>query len=294
MLLRTWVGRLDASDEHGDDLCFATLEPQLVVNNPEPYNSGTRLSTCRTATMLKPQYSLAHHVCLEILFVLTYTIRPSYRKHGFVAVALPALYALCFTKLTGATPGAFIDMGLGARLGQILLFSSNDFLLHNAQQEYRAIGDTRDIPSAPFLTRLRWAIQVWANPRGIGWTHEAKGLPPKTKETSRARFIKDLVVELVLWMAAYDVNKWILRQSPYYTQGQKLEGWQSLWRLSACGYAFNIIIKLGIQRSQLALICSCLGVTEPRDWPQTFGSLKYTYSLATFWGYVIAFHSDLL
>ena len=239
--------------------------------------------------MLKPQYTLAHHVCLELLFVLTYTIRPSYRKYGFVTVAVPALYAVCFMKLSGATPGAFIDMGLGARLGQILLFSSNDFLLHNAQKEYRAIGDTRDISSTPFPTRLRWAVQVWANPRGIGWTHEAKGLPSKPRETSRARFMTSMAIELVLWMSAYDLNKWALRQSPYYTQGQRLEGGQLLWRLSACGYAFGIIIKLGMQRAQLALICMSLGLTEPRDWPQTFGSLKYSYSLATFWGFVLTF-----
>ena len=40
----------------------------------------------------------------------------------------------------------------------------------------------REINAKPFLAKLVWSVQVWTNPRGVGWSHEAPGLRKSIKD----------------------------------------------------------------------------------------------------------------
>ena len=40
----------------------------------------------------------------------------------------------------------------------------------------------KEINAKPFLYKLIWSLQVWTNPRGIGWSHQAPGLKKSVKE----------------------------------------------------------------------------------------------------------------
>ena len=37
-----------------------------------------------------------------------------------------------------------------------------------------------EIRSAPLIQRLKWSWDIWTNPRGVGWSHEAPGLQRET------------------------------------------------------------------------------------------------------------------
>ena len=236
--------------------------------------------------MHKPQFTLGHQFVLEGLFVLCYAIDYRYRKHAFAVLLAASTYAAFFMNRIGSTPFPLSDLYLGMRGFAVLLFTSADLFLRDAQKEYRRIGDKRDIPSLPFRSRLWWAFQLAYNPRGINWNVEVTGIPPKPTEKTRSEFISASFRKLGLWLVLDEVNVWILKQNPYFAPNPNVQGWQRLWKAYTCGYAFVTITQLSLNYCWTMIILSALGFTEPSDWVMPFDSLKYTYTLANFWGYV--------
>ena len=182
------------------------------------------------------------------------------------------------------TPLPLGDMAFGMRGFSLLLYTSSDLLIRDAQKEYRKVGDKRDIPSLPFRSRLWWAFQLAYNPRAINWTNEVSGLPSKPQEKTRLEFIRATFGRACFWIVLDEANKWVLRRNPYFTQNPDIQGWQWLWRLYSCGYAFNVMTELTLHYCWVMGLVVLLGFTHPSDWPMPCGSLSHTYSLATFWG----------
>jgi len=238
------------------------------------------------STMAKPQLTFLHYVCIELLPIFAYTVPSRYRKLAFAAIAIPTLYVIFFMKIAGTAPFTHIlDIGIGMRLAAILLYGVNDLIIHDAQAEYRRIGDKTDVSTRPFLSRLWWSFQVYVNPRGVGWTQELSGLPPKPKESSRYRFLRFLALDLIRLLIIWDINGLIMRINPYYTREQRVEGFERLWRLTySPGYAINLMVQISMEQSVVAILCLAMGYTRPDEWRPIFGSLKETYSLAKFWG----------
>ena len=235
--------------------------------------------------MANPQYNFGHHALIELFFIFVYTVRnPTRQKLAFLVLCGLVVHALLFRRMVGLTPLPFRDMAAGMRLTTLLVYASNDLLLHNALKDYRYLGDKRDMATEPFFSRLWWSAQVWANPRGVGWTHELKGLPPKPAKTTRLRFIVYLVADLLFWLVVYDLHKIILRRNPYYTREQHVEGWQKLWRLHSFGYGINMMAEVIMCFRLIAIGAIALGLSKPEGWPAPFGSLKDTHSLSSFWG----------
>ena len=250
-----------------------------------------------THQMTRPRYTLGHHVLLEALFILLYAV-PRLRKLRFILLLLPIAYIFFFMRLPDATPYPYFDMALGNRFGTILLLSSADFLLlrRDPQEEYRSTEDKRDISRLPFHKRLWWALQVWGNPRGVGWTHQVQsGLPSRPTETSRSRFILKLGREVLTSLILYDINKAFLRRNPFFdprtvdsiASFNGLWGHRGLWRIhAAIGYSFNLRLEMNHTHKIVALGCLLAGFTQPQDWPDLFGPLSDTYTLGGFWGFV--------
>ena len=236
--------------------------------------------------MAKPQLTMLHYVSIELIYLFAYTVPSRYRKLVFAAIAIPILHVIFFMKIAGTAPFTHIlDIGIGMRLAAILVYAFNDFIIHDAQAQYRHLGDKSDISTRPFLSRLWWSFQVYINPRGVGWTQELSGLPPKPTETSRYRFLRFLVLDLIRLFIIWDINGLIMRINPYYTRDQKAEGFERLWRLTySPGYAINLMIQLTMEQRMGAILCLALGYTRPDEWRPVFGSLKETYTLARFWG----------
>ena len=247
--------------------------------------------------MPQPQYTLWYHFLLEALFIVLYAL-PGLGQLRFAILLLPIAYVVFFMRLPDTTPYPYFDMALGNRFGAILLMASADFLLlrRDPLEEYKALEDKRNIPRLPFHKRLWWAVQVWGNPRGVGWTHEVKsGLPPRPTETSRPRFILKLVREIFTSFVLYDMNKFFLRRNPFFdprtvdsiASFNGLWGRRALWRIhAAIGYSLNLRMEMNHTHKVLALSCLLAGFTKPQDWPDLFGPLSETYTLGDFWGFV--------
>ena len=232
---------------------------------------------------VKPQFTFLHYACIETISILAYAIPSKYRKLGFLTLAIPVFYVFAFMKTSGVAPVPLGDIGVGTRLVSLVLYASTDFLLHDAQKEYRPTSNNEDISKKPFLSRLWWAFQVWGNPRGVGWTQEVKGLPPKPRETFRLRFIGSLLVNLAFALVAHEVNWAIIRRNPYFKQSQHVEGWEWLWRIGTVGYGLNVLIQMQVHAAILAIICLFLGFTEPKDWPPHYRSITDAYTVSRTW-----------
>jgi len=232
------------------------------------------------------KFTVGHHLLLESLFVLCYVIDNRYRKFALPALFTSVFYAAFFMSRVGMNPLPLGDLAFGMRAFTMLLFTSTDLVIRDAQKEYRRIGDKRDVPSLPFRSRLWWAFQLVYNPRGVNWNVEVPGLPPKPSAKTRGQFAIASLRRLCVLIVLDELNKWVLRANPYFTQAQDVQGWQWLWRMYSCGYAFNTWIELSMNYCWFMAFVSALGFTEPSDWPMPFGSITDTYSLAMFWGYV--------
>jgi len=236
--------------------------------------------------MAKPQLTMQHYACIELLPIFSYTLPSRYRKLAFTAIAVPVLYVIFFMRIAGTAPFThLLDIGIGMRIAAILVYAFNDLILHDAQAEYRRIGNKTDISTRPFFSRLWWSFQVYINPRGVGWTQEVSGLAPKPTETSRYRFIGLLVFDLFKLFIIWDINGLIMRMNPYYTREQRVGGFERLWRLTySPGYAINLMIQATMEQRMAAVLCLALGFTRPEEWRPVHGSLTEAYTLARFWG----------
>lgn len=241
----------------------------------------------------KPQFTILHYLCIEAISILSYTIPSQYRNLGFFALAIPAFCIFAFFKTSGVGPVPLADIGIGTRTVSLVLYASTDFLLHDAQKEYRRTGDSQDISKRPFLARLWWAFQVWGNPRGVGWTQEVRGLPSKPKETSRLRFIGSMLVKLAVALVAQEINWAVIRRNPFFKRSQHAEGWEWLWRLGTVSYGLNVLIQMQIHVTILAIVCLSLGFTEPKDWPPHYRPITNAYTVSRTWRSVKAAHVQL-
>ncbi|KAF8149479.1 membrane bound O-acyl transferase family-domain-containing protein [Crassisporium funariophilum] len=233
----------------------------------------------------RQKYHIILSFVVEGLSILAFAAKPSpYRKGFFIPIIFIVLYSLLFTSIeVGGVPE---NIGVGSRLMTALFFASTNILLSDVQRELRIVGQKIDISEAPFLSRLWWGITLWGNPRGVNYAHEpTRSLPPRPTHTSRPKFILSQLLWTALYLVAYDLARLVNRANPYNaTEVPTITGYQWLWRFAAFGYLINILIIMEIEYMLASIVSVILGITSPRDWPATYGSLLDAYTVRRFWG----------
>jgi hypothetical protein len=236
----------------------------------------------------KPNLNLAWWILAEALYILALTVKPTRRRWRwllFTAILSISTYALAFYRTD------FRHLGLGergicSRLPILVSFASSNLLLCEPQKELRFIGQKpKNISDAPFLSRLWWALLVWANPRGINLAHEpTTHLPPRPKQTTRAGFVLAQVQSILLFLLLLDIVGAMNRANPYFTKDiPVVVGLQRLWWLAGFGFAATIWIWLSIEYMLVAIVLVMLGVSSPSDCPAYFGSPFDGYTVRRIW-----------
>lgn len=227
-------------------------------------------------------YGVAH--CAVILAL---AVRPTrYRWLLFLPAASIYLY-LPFKTTTG---DATTDLGIGSALICQLLFAADYILVTEVQRELRLVAQTRPITSSGFFERLRWAINLFFSPRGIGWMHAPSVIPRPPQSTSRSLFVRNRIVEGILCVffeltvyfmnvtnpAMIDVEKGSSRQYGLYYQAMGVLGF------ALAGYA-----RINVLFCVTSVAAVVFGLSEPKDWPDLFGSIWEAYSVRRFWRFVV-------
>ncbi|KAF8186626.1 membrane bound O-acyl transferase family-domain-containing protein [Pholiota molesta] len=191
------------------------------------------------------------------------------------------------TKTTTGNPA--VDLGLGsAILTQLLNSISVVFLAHpdTLQDIYHLQAGT--ITSAPLKKRIKWALHLYVNPRGIGWAHESRCTPPRvSSSTPRRAFIlrqlKRAVFSIILECVAYTMNA----SNPFLTYNSGgLTGAPFIWRALGVGaFAGAGYARINSMHCLLSALVVGMGYSAPDRWPNLFGSPLQAWSVTRFWRY---------
>lgn len=192
------------------------------------------------------------------------------------------------TKTTTGNPP--VDLGIGsAILTQLLNAISIVFLIHPDTLQDIYHRQTGNITGGPLKERIKWALNLYVNPRGIGWAYESRCTPPRVaSSTSRRAFVlrqlKRAVFCIILECAAYTMNA----SNPFLTYNSSgLTGAPFIWRaLGVAGFAGAGYARINSMHCLLSAIVVGMGYSAPERWPNLFGSPIQAWSVTRFWRYV--------
>ncbi|KAK7535389.1 membrane bound O-acyl transferase family-domain-containing protein [Phyllosticta citribraziliensis] len=143
-----------------------------------------------------------------------------------------------------------------------------------------------------FRQRFLWAFKlVMVYHRGVGWTHEVKGVPPHSKPYSRWNFVAQQISLACL-------STLIIKAGKAYVSSSRFGNSDPLAR----SYFFSepLWYQLSMSFCTLCLICApfillastaysvgvALGIWRPEDCPPIWGSWSDSYTVRKLWGTV--------
>ncbi|KAJ7617616.1 membrane bound O-acyl transferase family-domain-containing protein [Mycena polygramma] len=174
-----------------------------------------------------------------------------------------------------------------------LLNASDYILLTDVQRELRKLpatqadsgGGREHIEEAPLARRLRWALDLFLSPRGVGWTHSPKRyLPSPGNNVSKRLFIRRRLGTLVRAVLLLDVLNLYVRWSPAYRTGLRMVGWPVELYVQSDVCALTAYAILEIPHCLLSIMAVATGVSAPEDWPPLFGRVAEGTNVRNFWG----------
>ncbi|KAJ7690228.1 membrane bound O-acyl transferase family-domain-containing protein, partial [Mycena rosella] len=181
-----------------------------------------------------------------------------------------------------------------------LLMSSDHILLTDVQRELillpavdvsrarRMASNHRrkNIENAPLAQRVRWAMNLFLNPRGVGWAHEPRAAlsPPPPPTTPRTAFLARQLAQLFAALLVLDLANLHARRNPAFRLQTGLAAAGLPWRvLGTLVWAAGAAATFSLVHSTASIVCVALRVSRPCDWPPLFGSLADMRSVRTFW-----------
>ncbi|KAJ7628182.1 membrane bound O-acyl transferase family-domain-containing protein [Mycena polygramma] len=173
-----------------------------------------------------------------------------------------------------------------------LLNASDYILLTDVQRELRKLpatqadsaGRCENIEEAPLAQRLRWALDLFLSPRGVGWTHSPKRyLPSPGNSISKHLFLRRRLRTLVRAVLLLDVLNLYVRWNPAFRTSLRTVGWLELYAVSAvCPLTAYAILE--IPHCLLSFMAVATRISAPEDWPPLFGHIGEASNVRNFWG----------
>lgn len=193
-------------------------------------------------------------------------------------------FDIIYTQTTGSKEG---NVALGsAIIGQF--FIAIDYLLLSPSEDLRDLDDkdTSKITEKSFKKRALWALKLYANPRGIGCSHEPAHLPLRpSPSTPRWKFVASRFSRFIVYLFLCSMTQKALVSNPGLTSpGMVISEASFYWRvLGVACFGLAAICSISAVQSALAIICVGSGISSPDRWPLLFGSLLDAWSIQRFW-----------
>ncbi|KAF8887536.1 membrane bound O-acyl transferase family-domain-containing protein [Infundibulicybe gibba] len=197
---------------------------------------------------------------------------------------LAALHAYMLTTRTDRTGEPMVDYHIGVGVTFLLLNASDYLFVTHAQRDLHRLDQKTPIPALPYLGRLRWALDLVLNPRGVNWTFGTARL--EYSQQRRWEFVRAQLRRAVGCFVVYDIASLADRARTVYLAGRELDGAEwFFWRtVGVLIFWASSRTAISITHTLLSVIAVVLGISQPRDWPKLFGPWWKLDSVGAIWG----------
>lgn len=177
-----------------------------------------------------------------------------------------------------------------------LLPAASDYiLLTDVQREFHRMEDstgrrlrrsersTRPIEHSSLFLRIKWALDLFLNARGIGWAHALRHLRTLHR-APRATFLALQIARLCTALLLSDLANLHARWNPAFCAHLGMASAGLAWRVvSPVGWAVSAASAMSLPHYTASIVAVALGLSRPQDWPPLFGGLADVVSVRKFW-----------
>ena len=221
----------------------------------------------------------------QLIYFCALVVKPSpYRPLFMLPVTLATIYFFRST-LQYHSPLEY-SYASGALVQ--FISASNYILVTDVQRKLFKKGQKEPAHRLPLLDRIKWAVELYFNRRGTGWSFEpTHALPPlPLPSITRTKFVMQELRALALDVAWYEVLMTYTRSNPSFAvNGYSLGADGIFWRTAnVLAVGTTAIVSIRAPYRVLSILCVLTGISEPQDWVPLFGNLYDAYTLRNFWG----------
>ena len=219
----------------------------------------------------------------QCLLIAGLVVRPSpYRWMLWPLIA--SINCYCFFRC----PPSETPTSDGLRLCALALYvfvASDYILLTDVQRELRLVDEDELISDSRLWLRVKWGLRLFFNPRGVGWAHRSRSVPPPRRDLTRLAF----VFSQLGWLAAYiliaDAASIMMRADPFFVKNALPFAQQPLlWRCwGVVLFAISSTTGVSIVHTVFSVIFVATGLSNPHMWPPLFGNWLDAYTVRRFW-----------
>lgn len=159
-----------------------------------------------------------------------------------------------------------------------LLMASDYMILTDTHRELKKTAQKGSVADLSFTERLKWAVNLYCSPRGVGWVHERRltMLPVQ----SRREFLFKKTVSTLGKFIIFDTFTYLNKIYPPY---QEHEHWL-LWRcLNFLALVVPASSFIDMVYGFASIIAVGTYVSEPEEWPPLFGKWLDAYTVRRLW-----------
>lgn len=231
-------------------------------------------------------YYFTCYAAAQCFLLCALTVRPSRYRWTFFPLTA-GLNLCCYFLTPRPTDDDFTNMGIRCSLITYIAVASDYILLTDVQRNLFLIGQREPISNAGFKARLKWALQLFTSPRGVGWTHEPTSSLPHHPKLTRVQFLVSKLGWLVVLLLLSDVSSILIRANPFLSRDTiPLVEQPLLWRfLGASLIATTSALSLIIPHILCSMFAVGTGLSKPDMWPHIMGRWSDAYTIRRFWGY---------
>ncbi|KAJ3928759.1 MAG: membrane bound O-acyl transferase family-domain-containing protein [Lentinula lateritia] len=204
------------------------------------------------------------------------------------------LYSISTHTSQYRTGYVWIDYSMGSGLGFCVFNALHMLVFVDPLKEFRYKNDDSRVgPSGlEWPKRVYWVWRAVVSLRGIGWNYQAPGLS-MPRYCTKLKFCVYALQNLFFNLLLADLVQIILQEAPFLRNfNSELHGAND--SIGSLPYLQRVVCVAtwflggyaGIRfyYFTVALVCVGLGVSDPQNWPEAFGSWKEAYSVRNFWG----------
>jgi hypothetical protein len=219
----------------------------------------------------------------QCLLITGLVVRPS----AYRWMLWPSIACInCYCYFRTAKSDVPIDEGLRRCAVVLYTFVASDYiLLTDVQHELHMVGEEEPISSLGLWSRLKWGLQLFFGPRGVGWTHQPRSILPPYPYATRTQFIASQLGWLAVYVLAYDATSILMRADPFFVKHAPSFSQQPLvWRLwGVMLFALSSTLSVSIVHTICSIVSIASRLSEPEMWPPIFGKWIDAYTVRRFW-----------
>ncbi|KAJ3912581.1 membrane bound O-acyl transferase family-domain-containing protein [Lentinula edodes] len=233
-----------------------------------------------------------------LLFSIIYIFVPAILLACVIAFRCPTWVRLLFfvwytshllQGMSLRTGNSWVDYSNGSTLGGELTKTFYLLFLVNPALDWSHRSDAgKRIDGRPWWKRVYWCLCAAYTMRGVGWNYQVPGVPSPSK-MNRYMFLGCTTLRVVTAYLLLDFAQYSMQATPFFndpqTPNDSIRSLPYLQRV-VCVATWFLGGYAGIRfyYFTVALVCVSLGVSDPQNWPEAFGSWKQAYSVRNFWG----------